>query len=303
MAFWDPVLATGLAWDTSWREAAAQRTASPSVHSSFPHALNLSWCGVLLAVLSASGRAAPGALLTDASSFPLLAPGTPVRAGASSLRVGSLTVSLGAVRQYSCSAAVPAVFSPAPPAALAAALREVTAKGPFAPAAGQTPLARAAQRRLAEGRLEWKKYVSHYLRTGSTAGAREVARRLVGLGAGLTPSGDDYLVGTLAALHHLPAAPFATLSRAVGVAVRSAAARTTDVSAHFLAAAASGLFHVDLRAAATAALTGADMEDAFARVHQIGATSGYDALVGLTDTLSALHPALPRPPTRVAALL
>jgi hypothetical protein len=65
--------------------------------------------------------------------------------------------------------------------------------------------------------------------------------------------------------------------------------RTTDVSAHYLRAAARGRFHHDVRAAAEAALRdAADLEAVFQRLSEVGSTSGGDALLGIVDAVAAL---------------
>ncbi len=121
--------------------------------------------------------------------------------------------------------------------------------------------------------------------TGDEPRAANAAGRLIGLGPGLTPSGDDALVGFLAALHATghPMAGFAT------GALGDISARTTAVAATLLRHAAAGAFAEcvhDLlaglldpdRLTATPA-----MERAAAR----GASSGIDCLVGVLDGLDA----------------
>lgn len=109
---------------------------------------------------------------------------------------------------------------------------------------------------------------------------------LLGLGPGLTPSGDDAIGGALIALHllgedrardliweklfpHLPAA-------------------TNDISRAHLAAAAEGFGHEAIHAVANALLTGsaAHLDGEIDAVHAIGHTSGWDALVGIVMTLN-----------------
>ena len=121
--------------------------------------------------------------------------------------------------------------------------------------------------------------------TGDEPRAVNAAGRLIGLGPGLTPSGDDALAGFLAALHATghPMAGFAT------GALGDIGAQTTAVAATLLRHAVAGAFAEcvhDLlaglldpdRLAAVPA-----MERAAAR----GATSGIDCLVGVLDGLDA----------------
>lgn len=126
------------------------------------------------------------------------------------------------------------------------------------------------------------------------AGLDAAVRRLVGAGVGLTPAGDDILVGLLAALSvggngDLSTGPaFSAVSRAV---LRHAS-RTNDISAHYLRLAAFGRFGEALSAlrAAIVADVGDGVLVARAKdVLSVGATSGADALLGL---LLGLHTVL-----------
>ncbi len=113
------------------------------------------------------------------------------------------------------------------------------------------------------------------------------ARRLVGLGEGLTPAGDDFLVGTLAALHRLgdgwPTRDMALRDAFIAHACRS----TPTVSAAFLCYAVAGHFSEPLRDLAMAD-TGAAASAAAAALARMGATSGTDTLAGMRETLYAL---------------
>jgi hypothetical protein len=117
------------------------------------------------------------------------------------------------------------------------------------------------------------------LETGDRTAAAGAAGRLIGLGAGLTPSGDDVLIGTEAALHALahPSAGF--LAPALG----DVEARTTEVAATLLRHAAAGEFAEPLHAL-VATLLGSDDESIPAAIQRAvawGATSGTDCLVGV----------------------
>lgn len=111
---------------------------------------------------------------------------------------------------------------------------------------------------------------------------REGIVGLAGLGLGLTPAGDDFLVGAMLRAwldHPTPK----SLCRSV---VRDAIPRTTRLSAAFLKAASRGecgaSWHVLLKALSRGAREGAEAEITMA-VHEIlihGATSGADSLAG-----------------------
>jgi hypothetical protein len=105
-------------------------------------------------------------------------------------------------------------------------------------------------------------------------------RDLVGLGHGLTPSGDDFLAGALAALDALDQT---NMHAALARAVIAAADRTTPLSATFLRAAAAGHVGESLHAMIAAVLTG-DGDAALATARRIGHTSGWDTLAGALVT-------------------
>lgn len=114
----------------------------------------------------------------------------------------------------------------------------------------------------------------------------DAAHGLVGLGEGLTPAGDDYLVGTLAVLHRLaggwPAA--GAVARAL---IAHAGDATTMVGAAFLRHAVRGQFSEPLRDLAMAE-SGAAARAASATLARMGATSGADTLAGMRAALDAL---------------
>jgi hypothetical protein len=117
------------------------------------------------------------------------------------------------------------------------------------------------------------------LRSGDRGAAARHARELIGLGPGLTPSGDDVLVGIEAALHALahPSAGF------VALALDAVELRTTELAATYLRHAAAGEFAERLHAL-VGALVGSDdaaIPAAIARSVAWGATSGTDCLVGV----------------------
>ena len=138
--------------------------------------------------------------------------------------------------------------------------------------AADDPFVRAARPHLAA--------IRRALDTGDAECLCEAAVSLIGLGVGLTPSGDDLLVGLMAGL-------FATanpLAPVVAAAVESAAdERTTTIGAASLRRAADGEFaerlHDVVRAIGTGA--GPDLDATVRRAAACGSTSGIDTLVGL----------------------
>lgn len=121
---------------------------------------------------------------------------------------------------------------------------------------------------------------------GDKDGIVAAGRRLVGLGTGLTPSGDDFLAG-LMIVFNLPDGPFGRACREAAVAL-AAGAETGTVSRSMLGHAARGRTGAGV-VALLAALTGGSQEDvAAAALHVLdcGATSGTDLAAGLAAGLT-----------------
>lgn len=107
------------------------------------------------------------------------------------------------------------------------------------------------------------------------------AAQLIGLGPGLTPSGDDYLGGVLVALRWLGRGAHAdSLWRWLEPRL---AERTSAISAAHLAAAASGQVHEALHEVLDnlSAWQPPDLLPSLARLDAVGHTSGWDALAGI----------------------
>jgi Protein of unknown function (DUF2877) len=118
------------------------------------------------------------------------------------------------------------------------------------------------------------------------------ARALIGLGPGLTPAGDDFLVGVLAVLHRLDPGGLAPAS-ALRTAIDGARpAPTTTVAAEFLRHALDGLFAEPFVHLLTASTEEA-ARGAAQRLHAAGATSGPDALLGVAEALGAVSSLAP----------
>jgi len=122
------------------------------------------------------------------------------------------------------------------------------------------------------------------LRAVDVASALGPTVDLVGLGTGLTPSGDDYLVGMLAGLEATGHPAHRPIAAAIAA---SAAGRTTAIGAAMLAHAARGAFTERLHDVLVALAIGRPdgLRTAMARAMAYGATSGSDTLVGLFGAL------------------
>lgn len=141
--------------------------------------------------------------------------------------------------------------------------------------ATNTPAARCTAR-LA---LQAAQALNQALVTGNDLGP--AVESLAGLGGGLTPAGDDYLVGVMAALwlrgeSHLPP-----------IIAGLAAPQTTALSAAFLTAAGRGQFSEPWQRLARSWSIGpvAAVRQSVAQIAAFGASSGRDALAGFTAAL------------------
>jgi hypothetical protein len=106
--------------------------------------------------------------------------------------------------------------------------------------------------------------------------------RLVGFGEGLTPSGDDFLLGLLAASRLGPAAGRAPLDKAIAGVLPTFAAATTRESSRMLEAAVAGNYPEPIVGLLAAI---GDDPDGVRRwvgcLRELGGTSGQDMLAGV----------------------
>lgn len=114
------------------------------------------------------------------------------------------------------------------------------------------------------------------------AGMVDAARPLLGLGAGLTPSGDDYVGGALFARRLLPRRDAVAWNTAVAGLVADAGRLTHAISVRLLTDLAAGEGWAPLHDLATALAAGArnDTGSAARAVTSLGHTSGWDLLAG-----------------------
>jgi len=264
------------------------------VHSVFHAALNLSSpCGELLTVLSAEADDAPRgvrlASVEDFSSLGLRAGG----GGVFTVDEIALDRPLGrAPLRVDCAAARRLVAPPAPPlsrddaswsagVARLAALQERAATDlRIAPLLTLARPSGAIGERLTQAALD----LGRRVQTGRLDAMRHAAARLVGLGQGLTPAGDDFLCGFLAAGWCRRAAGLARahLLESFAEVVRELLGQTTEISASFLRDAVAGRISPPLAALAEACsgAPGSDLDAALLRLGAIGHSSGLDAATG-----------------------
>jgi hypothetical protein len=128
--------------------------------------------------------------------------------------------------------------------------------------------------------------------------ARGAIARLIGLGDGLTPAGDDFLVGFLAGLWSMPAnGPRRDFRATVAAEIAANAHRTSAVSSLYLEAATVGEVAEPLARLAAAIGRGDANETARATVAAlaVGASSGAAASHGLLLAARTSEPGLAMP--------
>jgi hypothetical protein len=131
--------------------------------------------------------------------------------------------------------------------------------------------------------------------------AAQAAQGLIGCGPGLTPSGDDLVVGFLAGLWSTACDDPGrrTFRRALCAAVAAAARATGDISRVYLTHAIHGRFAEPLTTLAVRIADGADRDEiarASAAALRVGHTSGGAGVHGLLLALAAwaARPVAPR---------
>ena len=231
----------------------------------------------------------------SARAFAGIAPGAPVTLDGDRLRIGRLRVDLDGAT----------VWEPRPDwDALRARRSALVLSLPFlqttclrhAPAGSLMallldPLPHADAAHCAV--LSTAREATYALRQGWAGNSDELnegASALAGLGSGLTPAGDDFLVGTMLSAWLAHPAP-GTLCQAIA---QAAVSRTTTLSAAFLRAAARGecsaAWHALLAALITHTCEVAENRIAAAAgdILRHGATSGADSLAGFLYFLQYL---------------
>ena len=153
--------------------------------------------------------------------------------------------------------------------------------GPQGQRAPETPLARIARPRMVRF-ADWLRAV---LDAPHCAPDASPVLDLVGLGPGLTPSGDDVLAGALATLDALAERnAHAALARAI---VDAPSGLTSPLSECLLRAAAAGHVGDSLGRAVSSAVAG-EPDAAVAVLRQVGHSSGWDMLAGIATALAAV---------------
>jgi hypothetical protein len=246
--------------------------------------LDLPSPGDLLVVAIEDVGGVPGGLLVDRLTDLRrigVQPGMTFVPTAAGWAIPSAGVGIETSRAITWSATLPpaAMLDPTPRLARAVAVARRLASDSAPDGGLATPQQAEAWPVLAWGLIEKQRQA---LVAGDLIDALGPTVDLIGLGVGLTPSGDDYLVGLLAGL----AAMGDPVGRKLGDAIAEHAfVRTTAIGASAIAHAARGAFAERLHDVLIALAGGrfADLVTSIDRSTAYGATSGSDTLVGLFE--------------------
>ncbi|GAT72688.1 hypothetical protein MHM582_1164 [Microbacterium sp. HM58-2] len=291
------IATTATTWDAALEETLSGTAGHPSatsadgssgalhgaVHSVHARAANLRFGDLLVGVVSDELDDAPWTVRLPVAEWSqlALAEGVPAALRPGEIRIGAaadaVSILLPPERRWTPTGADPAALDVA---------QLVAAHGTlslFHGAAPQTPFGRASAALLAHGVEGLRAAVTGALAaSGSDAALAAAVSRLVGLGEGLTPSGDDVLTG----LAFLAAQPGMVLNRIIPGLARAVdlnAERTTLLSATTIRAAlaARGRQSMHDLVHALAAPDSAALHDAAGRILAIGHSSGADLLTGI----------------------
>jgi hypothetical protein len=221
--------------------------------------------GTVAAVVTRDATQLPNALVVPATAaeapFAGIGSTSPATVGGGGVRLGGLDVR--AVRWRAAIAPFP-LPDPGPVTEAVSRLARLLDAGP-------TRLPPDVRRGAA--------LVAARLRKGRSTAAVAAAVRIIGLGPGLTPTGDDVLAGCVIALHRLGQP---RLAMAFGTQVaETARTRTTSLSAALLRHAAAGEALPQSVALADALAGVGDVDASASALLRVGHTSGHDLARGL----------------------
>jgi len=285
---------------------AGTETSLGFVHSVFKRACNvLRGDGTLLSFSVSGTPNFPSNVVTDCpaeGSFQALGivSGQVVRCCLGTVAIGAVTIDLGGSTYFPAltveqplyrSALLPAMLSHA--ARCAAVTRRTSANLPLFLALSRGAMPQGAEIALAEPFTLslWRNLcaLSGALKNGCHPEAEASARHLLGLGAGLTPAGDDALAGFMLALHFATAVQHGgeqehlALTALCERMISPRRTATTIFSQEMLRFAARGYFTDVAEDLLLAILAGHEevLAPLVARQLSIGASSGADQLLGM----------------------
>ena len=160
--------------------------------------------------------------------------------------------------------------------------------GPLGFAADALPERAGAQALRSPAGARTRQALARGIAAGDARAFADAACTLIGFGEGLTPAGDDCVLGALAAVHRLAPGWLAAHTGQRDRLAEAARTRTTDLARDFLLEALDGRFAEPVLAILTA-LSDDLVGDAARRVLAMGASSGADTLCGIRLGCRALE--------------
>jgi hypothetical protein len=254
------------------------------VLAAFPRSAYLELRGRVVALAAASLGRGPLAILVDGFDGTLLSPGDEAALAEGRLRVGAYEIVLDGADRWDPTLPRPSAGAARRLPEVERALARTAPPESAAALLGHPPAAASARHhRLLDTLGAGLAALAEGLRRRDAAGALVTAVAAVaGRGPGLTPSGDDVLVGILHAMTAWPVLAEPAGGPPVRRRIAAAASPlTTRISAAYLRTAAEG-WAAEPWHALIAALdrTDAALDAAVAALVRVGETSGADALTG-----------------------
>lgn len=234
-------------------------------------------CGQVWSLAALGAEDDPFLLITDCedmAALPLRA-GQPVQMSKGRMKLGPLALDCTAARAYDTPVVKPGWMIPAMERGLDAA-QGILGKTP-----ANTPANTHASQVLFQKR---KTAMLTALMSDDLDNALVMGKNLVGLGPGLTPSGDDWLAA-LAHIAALEGSPLACYRPILGEIVSFSQANTSQMGHAVLLRAMEG-YQAQCVARVIVAITGGQKVEPAARaLLAYGHTSGRDTLLGLVDAI------------------
>jgi Protein of unknown function (DUF2877) len=153
-------------------------------------------------------------------------------------------------------------------------------RGPLGFGADALPERAGAQALRSPAGARTRQALARGIAAGDACAFADAACALIGFGEGLTPAGDDCVLGALAAVYRLAPGWLAAHAEQRDRLAGAARSRTTDLARDFLLEALDGRFAEPVLALLTA-LSDDLAGDAARRLLEMGATSGADTLCGI----------------------
>jgi hypothetical protein len=254
------------------------------VHSTFEHAINIECADAMVVLLEARHAEVPHGIRIASSSWNALRglrPGDATVLSPTALALPRLAIRIELL-------SIPVwdldlgglAFEPA-----ADRIRRVCETLRAGVAEHVRPAADALRGRYLERLSGLQPALAHALRRRDAFATARLLNRLIGLGCGLTPSGDDFIIGCLAGLALGACADAAAAAFVHELSEGLEIAHTTPVSRQQLRDACALRFARPLAQLAAAIALEHDVQAALASVLQVGAYSGGDAAAGLLAAL------------------